>query len=73
MHLEVTALDEAAVGTLVAQYDSLTRQGRKVPEPDDLMAVVPRGIRGMVTREVHRWFRVDGVWRRDAAAYLMGL
>jgi hypothetical protein len=72
VHLEVTALDEGVVGMLVAQYDRLTRQGRSIPDADDLLAATPRAMRG-VTREVHRWTRVDGVWRRDAAVYLLGL
>jgi hypothetical protein len=71
VRLEVLALDEGAVVTLVGSYDRLTRKGRSTPDVDQLMAATTRPTT-VVTREVHRWRRIDGLWRRDAAAYLLG-
>jgi hypothetical protein len=65
IHLDVLALDRGPNVTLAGRYDALAGGGR-TPSVAELLAATsgPR----IRTEEIHRWTRVDGVWRRAAAA-----
>jgi hypothetical protein len=63
--LDVAALDRGSNVTLVAQFDTLAG-GDDVPSIDEILTAL--GDRPRIhTTEVHRWVRVGGAWRREAA------
>jgi hypothetical protein len=63
--LDVAMLDRGSNVTLVGQFDSLAGEGR-TPSLDALLAAAGDRLR-IHNTEVHRWVRVDGSWRREAA------
>jgi hypothetical protein len=64
VHLEALALDQPAQITLVSRFDDLASADRE-PSVDQLVAATGRSL--VRTFEMHRWVRVDGAWRREAA------
>lgn len=64
VRLEVLTLDGRANATLVSRYDELATTD-KGPGVDALLSAAGRELLRSV--EMHRWFRVEGTWRREGA------
>jgi hypothetical protein len=64
LYLEALALDPPANITLVSRFDDLASADTE-PSVDQLVAATGRSL--VRTFEIHRWVRVGGAWRREAA------
>ena len=64
LHLEALALDRTTNMTLVSRFDDLASADRQ-PSVDQLAAASGRPL--VRSFEIHRWVRVGGAWRREAA------
>jgi hypothetical protein len=64
LYIEALALDPPANITLVSRFDALASADRE-PMVDQLVAATGRPL--VRTFEIHRWVRVGGAWRREAA------
>jgi len=64
LDLEALALDGPASITLVSRFDDLASTDAEV-SVDELVAATRRPL--VRTVEIHRWVRVGGAWRREAA------
>jgi len=64
LYLEALTLDPPANITLVSRFDDLASADTE-PSVDQLMAATGRPL--VRTFEIHRWVRVGGAWRREAA------
>jgi hypothetical protein len=64
LYLEALALDPPANIMLVSRFDVLASSDTE-PSIDQLVAATGRPL--VRTLEIHRWVRVGGAWRREAA------
>jgi hypothetical protein len=64
LYIEALALDPPANITLVSRFDDLASSDRE-PMVDRLVAATGRPL--VRSFEIHRWVRVGGAWRREAA------
>jgi hypothetical protein len=68
IELDVLTLEEGSSVVLVTAYDRLTRGGTRMPDVDEMVAMMWRPPSRTVER--HHWLRIGGEWRRNAAAFI---